>query len=233
MNFIQRNFFTMLRVENFKTTEATDPMTTFKKRKIAALVKNMNDMPNGEVALSNPITNSKLAKIQLEERHSLDTNVEAIYLLRLIVSNINATLSNGIPLRGIIQLGQYLRTRGDKVDFVKLDNWLHALHIVRMAQLQGSILITFFHFEADEIPFVHNIDRGAYKLTLRSLYYNQKDFNEQLHISQGWKGIMMSSNGRLLRRNLKRSMRYLDYAPTETICHFLKSLARTLSEIEE
>lgn len=233
MNFIQHNFFTMLRAEKFSTGETADPMTTFKKRKIAALVKNMEDMPNGEVGLSNPLANRKLTKIQFQERHALDTNVEAIYLLRLIVSNISATLANGIPLRGIIQLGQYLRTRGDKVDFVKLDNWLHALHIVRMAQLQGSILITFFHFEADEIPFVHSVDRGAYKLTLRSLYYNQKDFNEQFHIGQDRKGMLMSSNGRVLRRNLRRSMRYLGYAPIETTCHFLKSFAHSLSEIEE
>lgn len=85
--------------------------------------------------------------------------MDTLYLLRLIVGNINGMLSYGISLRGIVQLGNYLRTRGDKVDFVKLENWLRRLHIRRMAQLQGSILMRFFNFEQDELPFVRHVEK--------------------------------------------------------------------------
>lgn len=167
MDFLQRNLFTKLRSENFGTKEELEAMTTFKKKKIAQMMKNLNNVPSGEVLMHNSFLNRRLTKIQKEEPHVIDTSMETIYLLRLIVSNANAMLSGGISIRGIIQLGLYLRTRGDKVDFVKLDNWLIKLHLQRMAQLEGSVLITFFNFEQDEIPFVKLVERGAYKLTLR------------------------------------------------------------------
>ena len=175
MNFLQRNLFTKLRADNFGIKEEMEPMTTFKKKKIAQMLKNVNDVPAGEVKMNNSFLNRRLNKIQEDERHAIDTSIETIYLLRIIVANVNGMLANGINLRGIIQLGDYLRTRGDKVDFVKLEKWLAKLRIQRIAQLEGSVLITFFDFEQDEIPFVHHIERGAYKLTLRSLYYNIMD----------------------------------------------------------
>lgn len=231
MDFLQKNLFTQLRSENFGTKEQLEPMTTFKKKKIAQMMKNLNDIPSGEVALHSGFLNRRLIKIQQDEPHAIDTSIETIYLLRLIVSNVNAMYSGGISLRGIIQLGQYLRTRGDKVDFVKLDNWLSKLHIQRMAQLEGSVLITFFDFEKDEIPFVRTVERGAYKLTLRSLYYNIQDM-EEIKFQQSQAGFVHTTGG-TMRKNLRRSMRYFGYAPIETTSNFLNNFLRSLSEIEE
>lgn len=163
MDFLQRNLFIQLRSENFDSKEDTEPMTAFKKDKIGQMMKNLDDIPPGEVVMSNGFLNRRLDKIQNDERHAIDTSVETIHLLRLIVGNVNGILANGINLRGIIELGKYLRTRGDKVDFVKLERWLTKLHIQRMAQLEGSVLITFFDFEKDEIPFVRFVERGAYR----------------------------------------------------------------------
>ena len=231
MDFLQRNLFTKLRSENFGTKEELEAMTTFKKKKIAQMMKNLNNVPSGEVLMHNSFLNRRLTKIQKEEPHVIDTSMETIYLLRLIVSNANAMLSGGISIRGIIQLGLYLRTRGDKVDFVKLDNWLIKLHLQRMAQLEGSVLITFFDFEQDEIPFVHHIERGAYRLTLRSLYYNIMD-QQAIQFEQTSSGFVRTTGG-TMRKNLRRSMRYLQYAPIETMSNFMNNFFRSLSEIEE
>lgn len=206
-------------------------MTTFKKQKIAQMMKNLSDIPSGEVAMHSGFLNKRLIKIQQDEPHAIDTSMETIYLLRLIVSNVNAMYSGGISLRGIIQLGQYLRTRGDKVDFVKLDTWLTKLHIQRMAQLEGSVLIQFFNFEQDEIPFVKMVERGASKLTVRSLYYNIKDM-EDIKFQESQVGFVHTTGG-TMRKNLRRSMRYFGYAPIETTCTFLNSFFKSLSEIEE
>ena len=168
MNFLQRNLFIKLRSENFGTDEELEPMTTFKMQKIAQMMKNLSDIPEGEVRMNNSFLNRRLTKIQDDERHAIDTSIETVYLLRIIVGNVNSILKNGINLKGIIQLGNYLRTKGDKVDFVKLEKWLTRLRIQRIAQLEGSVLITFFDFEKDEIPFVRRVEKGAYKLTLRS-----------------------------------------------------------------
>lgn len=231
MDFLQRNLFTKLRSENFGTQEELEAMTTFKKKKIAQMMKNLNNVPSGEVLMHNSFLNRRLTKIQKEEPHVIDTSMETVYLLRLIVSNANAMLSGGISIRGIIQLGQYLRTRGDKVDFVKLDNWLTKLHLQRMAQLEGSVLITFFNFEQDEIPFVKLVGRGAYKLTLRSLYYNIKDM-EDIKFQQSQVGFVHTTGGSM-RKNLRRSMRFFGYAPIESASNFFNGFFRSLSEIEE
>ena len=66
-------------------------------------------------------------------------------------------------------MGEYLRTRGNKVDFVKLENWLNTLQLSAMAELQGNVLISVFGFDEDEIPFVTKTDPNAYRLTLRSI----------------------------------------------------------------
>ena len=231
MDFLQRNLFTKLRSENFGTQEELEAMTTFKKKKIAQMMKNLNNVPSGEVLMHNSFLYRRLTKIQKEEPHVIDTSMETVYLLRLIVSNANAMLSGGISIRGIIQLGQYLRTRGDKVDFVKLDNWLTKLHLQRMAQLEGSVLITFFNFEQDEIPFVKLVERGAYKLTLRSLYYNIKDM-EDIKFQQSQVGFVHTTGGSM-RKNLRRSMRFFGYAPIESASNFFNGFFRSLSEIEE
>ena len=231
MDFLQRNLFTKLRSENFGTQEELEAMTTFKKKKIAQMMKNLNNVPSGEVLMHNSFLNRRLTKIQKEEPHVIDTSMETVYLLRLIVSYANAMLSGGISIRGIIQLGQYLRTRGDKVDFVKLDNWLTKLHLQRMAQLEGSVLITFFNFEQDEIPFVKLVERGAYKLTLRSLYYNIKDM-EDIKFQQSQVGFVHTTGGSM-RKNLRRSMRFFGYAPIESASNFFNGFFRSLSEIEE
>lgn len=231
MNFLQRNLFIKLRSENFGTDEELEPMTTFKMQKIAQMMKNLSDIPEGEVRMNNSFLNRRLTKIQDDERHAIDTSIETVYLLRIIVGNVNSILKSGINLKGIIQLGNYLRTKGDKVDFVKLEKWLTRLRIQRIAQLEGSVLITFFDFEQDEIPFVHHIERGAYKLTLRSLYYNIMD-QQAIQFEQTSSGFVRTTGG-TMRKNLRRSMRYLQYAPIETMSNFMNNFFRSLSEIEE
>ena len=118
-----------------------------------------------------------------------------------------------------------------KVDFVKLDKWLSKLRIQRMAQLQGSVLILFFDFEQDEIPYVRHVERGANKLTLLSLYYNEQD-RQDIHFNETQAGFVHVTGG-TMRKNLRRSMRYLEYAPIETISNFCNNFFKSLSEIEE
>ncbi len=231
MDFLQKNLFIKLRADNFDSKESMEQMTTFKKNKIMQMMQNIDDVPTGEVRMNNGFLNRRLIKIQEDEPHAIDTNMDTVELLRIIVTCINATLANGINLPNIIQLGEYLRTRGDKVDFVKLDHWLTILRLQRMAQLQGSVLITFFDFEKDEIPFVKRVERGAYKHTLRSLYYNIKD-QQSIQFGQSKSGFVHTVGG-TMRKNLRRSMRYFSYAPIETASNFFNNFFRSLSEIEE
>ncbi|MBW4756763.1 hypothetical protein [Prevotella histicola] len=185
-----------------------------------------------KVKLSSRLLNHRLKGIIHNELHSIDTSIEALDILKLIVSNSQSMLTRGMDLDGIITLGQYLRTRGDKVDFVKLDAWLSSLMLHPMAELQGNILISVFGFDEDELPFVTKYDQKAYKLTLRSVSDLAKDTAQEWHFKQNSAGFVRN-NGAVLRRNLRRSLRYVGYAPLETVSNFANNFVRSLSEIEE
>ena len=185
-----------------------------------------------KVKLSSRLLNHRLKGIIHNELHSIDTSIEALDILKLIVSNSQSMLTRGMDLDGIITLGQYLRTRGDKVDFVRLDAWLSSLMLHPMAELQGNILISVFGFDEDELPFVTKYDQKAYKLTLRSVSDLAKDTAQEWHFKQNSAGFVRN-NGAVLRRNLRRSLRYVGYAPLETVSNFANNFVRSLSEIEE
>lgn len=185
-----------------------------------------------ETELSNSLLNKRFHKIIYNERHSIDTSVETLRMLQLIVFNTNAMLNRGINLDGIIRLGQFLRGKGDKVDFLKLENWLSSLHLQRMAQLQGSILIAVFGFGKDEIDFVKKEEPVAYKLTIKIISNLVKDTVGEWHFRQNAAGFVQN-NGKMLRRNLRRSYKYMRYAPLETTSNFINGFIKGLSEIEE
>ena len=182
--------------------------------------------------LRNMILNRKLKKIYKNERHSIDTSVETMELLTIIINNVNNMLNKGLCMGGIIQLGVYLRNKGHLVDFIKLETWLKQLHMQRMAQLQGSILMAVFGFEQDELPFVEKEEPSAYKLTMRAVSNLAKDTAKEWHFRQSSTGFVQN-NSAVLRRNLRRSIRYAGYAPLETSSNFVSNFVRSLSEIEE
>ena len=263
MNIITRNFFRLLRSGALNEFEPMEPMSAFKWRRLdqmvhaqhverAALkgIKNhqfdemmnipedlANQTPDNsahqeEPRLSNHYLNFRLSRIENAERHAIDTNVDALNVLKIIVGNVSSMLNHGTMLSGIIELGSYLRNKGDKVDFVKLDTWLGKLQLRRMAQLQGSMLMSVFNFEQDELPFVRHVEAAANKLVLRSVTHSASDTAEEWHFRQLSSGFVQN-NSALLRRNLRRSLRYITYAPLETVSNFFNNFARSLQEIEE
>ena len=263
MNIITRNFFRLLRSGALNEYEPMEPMSAFKWRRLdqmvhaqhverAALkgIKNhqfdemmnipedlANQTPDNsahqeEPRLSNHYLNFRLSRIENAERHAIDTNVDALNVLKIIVGNVSSMLNHGTMLSGIIELGSYLRNKGDKVDFVKLDTWLGKLQFRRMAQLQGSMLMSVFNFEQDELPFVRHVEAAANKLVLRSVTHSASDTAEEWHFRQLSSGFVQN-NSALLRRNLRRSLRYITYAPLETVSNFFNNFARSLQEIEE
>ncbi len=181
---------------------------------------------------SNVFLRHKLKKIIKKDDSSEDTSIETQQMLRIIIHNINETLTRGISLRGIVEMGRFLRQRGDRVDYVKLENWLHQLGFARLASLLGSILIRIFNFSIDEIPFMDKEEANATSLAKRSLENTAFDTAEDWHFRMRTNG-MVQNNSRVLRRNLGRSIRYLRYNPIETTSNFMANFARSLAEIEE
>ena len=263
MNVITRNLFSLLRSGALNEYEPIEPMSEFKWKRLEQIVnaqhventawkgvrnhqydEMMNipehlikessptDTQQQPAQLSNRFLNARLQRILNNERHAIDTNIGAIEVLNIIINNVSSMLNNGSMLSGLIRLGSYLRNKGDKVDYVKVENWLNKLHIRRMAQLQGSMLISVFNFEPAELPFVNRIEPAAHNLVMRSVEHAANDSAEEWHFRQSRSGFV-TNNSTLLRRNLRRSLRYISYAPIETISNYFSSFARSLQEIEE
>lgn len=261
MEIITRNFFRLLRLGALHESEPLEPMSQFKWQRLSQMVhvqhvediaisglkkrigSNWTNMPDGFLeedaqtitlpsSLSNSLLNRRLKRIEERERHSMETNVGALDVLKIIIGTVSMMLNHGMMLKGILTLGCYLRTKGDKVDFLKLDKWLKQLHMGRMAQLQGSMLIMVFDFEKEELPFVQRIEPKAYKLVKRSVVHTASDTAEEWYFRQNRSGFV-TNNSALLRRNLRRSLRYLAYAPLETTSNYFSNFARSLQEIEE
>lgn len=162
---------------------------------------------DAEPKLSNPFLNNRLKRIHQAERHAIDTNIETLKLLDVIVANINHIMSRGLSLQGILEIGRYLRTKGQHIDFVKLDTWLQRLHIARMASLLGSILVEVFEFDADEVPFIRKMDPKANQLLMKTLQTDGKKHHDN----------------RIL----------FIFQPLETSTRFVRNIKQHLSEIEE
>lgn len=182
--------------------------------------------------LTNILARKRLAAIKKQVAQEGHVQSITLQLLEIIVSNVVVTLNHGISLRGIIDLGTYLRKYSSAIDFSQFSIWLSALHLTRMAQLQGSILITLFDFSPEEIPFTTKIENKAVALVNRSLVHTEEDVAEEWHFRQTRTGFVRN-NAQLLRRNLMRSIRYLPYAPIETVSNFIHNFVKSLSEIEE
>jgi len=69
------------------------------------------------VRLSNALLNRRLKNLIYNELHSIDTSIEAIDMLKLIVNNSETMFTRGMNLGGIITMGEYLRWRSYRVMF--------------------------------------------------------------------------------------------------------------------
>lgn len=112
------------------------------------------DFDCSEARLFGFFSSRKYKRIREDERHSMDTSIESLRLLSLIVQNANCIVTDDLSIVGIIAVGEYLRTMGDKVDFVKLNNWIERLGIVEVSSFIGAMLVELFDFEPDEIEFM-------------------------------------------------------------------------------
>ena len=185
-----------------------------------------------EAQMSNFMLNRRLNNIREKELHAIDTSVETLNALNIILSNVYLLLNSGLSLNAILCLGKYMRTFGDKVDFVKLDSWLASLHMARMAQLEGSVLTMFFAFDKEELPFMRRESPDAAKVVARALSKRAASDAEDMRFWEAKTGFV-AGDTTVLRRKIWAAVRYMSFAPVEASSNFLKNLSNSLAKIEE
>lgn len=182
--------------------------------------------------MCNGFLNARLKRIRENEPQSADASVETLNMLDIIVQATECTMTYGLSFATILRIGIYLRVDGDKIDFVKLENWLRKLNLTRMAQLEGSILIDIFGFEMDEIPFVNKMEPSAHKIAIEALEKPIRIDIEEWKICQK-STIFLANNSKAMMKTVKNCMKYFFFAPVEASSNFLHRFASSLSNLEE
>lgn len=190
---VRQNFTTLFRAGAFNLCDGEIvPMSNYKWHKIEAVAKELDVMgyisagaarykhspalPSFMMAeskvekydcsdgiLFNRFKEKRYERICEAEHHDIAPSAETLHLLQLIIAIHDDVVTSQLPLNGIITLGRLLRDEGDKVDYIKLENWIKRLGIAQSASLQASMLIELFDFEKDEFPYINKFYTNAAK----------------------------------------------------------------------
>lgn len=175
---IFQNILIKIRNSNFNSKEDSIPMSPWKWRYMDDLLLKIDGMTqynNKEIyQFVSKIQEKRRVSIYENERHSIDTSIETLHLLNLIVFNIRQVETNEISIPGIIALGKYLREKGQHVDFVKLEDWIRILNIKKLTSLLASFLVQAFNFEKNEVPFLYSEHKNANELLFNTLFIVDK-----------------------------------------------------------
>ena len=151
-----------------------------------------------------------------------------LLILLRIAQNI---LSNGISIKYITDFGVFLRKEGDKVDYVKLQEWIDRLHMKRIALLTAILLIDLLNFTEDEIPFT--TINGKHDDRVMQELFKLRTAKTNWYFQQGSDIFVHASNSSAMMWHVRQSARNFSYYPMESFTNFFASLAHSLSHIEE
>lgn len=210
---LYQNAFRQIRMDEFNDSVEIAPMSQWKQQRSLSLKNEIlasDTYSNREIYhLTNEWQEKRRAKIYDDERHSIDTSIETLELLNIIIYNKNEIDTNGISMPGLVTLGHYLRKKGDRVDFVKLDKFISKLFMRRMASMIASLLIDILGFDASELPF---------------LYHKQKHLEEKL-LAQ----YSCEQNSTLFSQSLS----LLRTSPLTVMTYWGRKVKSMLSDIQE
>ena len=156
-----------------------------------------------------------------------------INLLLTIVRIARYIINEGISLKQVVDLGMFLRKAGDKVDFVKLQEWIGRLHLGRIAEVEGRLLTDLFGFDDDEIPFKENKYGLGINKVVDDIFLISGNHSDDWYFTQGKNIFVRTSNTDAMTWQVKHLARFFNYYPIETITSFFSSFAHSLTHIEE
>lgn len=169
--------------------------------------------------------------------HIGDTKTETmpptLSLLLTMLRVARCTIMDGIRLDQLVDLGISIRRACNDIDFVKLQKWLDQLQMKRMAQMEGAMLVEFFRFDEDEIPFMSaNGDKNVSKIDKDIFGYKARQ-SDDWYFTQGKNIFVRTSDSGAMTWQIKHLAKFFRYYPAETITAFGSTLIHSMSHIEE
>lgn len=195
--------------------------------------------------LTNPLLNRKLQNIINREIRCCDsyyivingTRIEGVpptlNLLLLITRIVRFMINEGIALKQLVDLGMFLRTIGDKVDYVQLQSHLKKLGMQDAANIIGNIMMRIFAFEADELPFVTKMSPLPGTNLIEEVFSMRHHYPDEWYFTQGKHIFVRNNNSSAMLWHIRHSAKFMRYYPAEVFTSFFTSFAHSLSHIEE
>ena len=175
--------------------------------------------------------NRRYSKLVFNEIHSIDTSINSLVLLNRIIDCVNTFLDYGLDIRKLLSLGSYIRSYGDKVDFVKVENWIDTLGLDKMCNYIACHLILLFNFEQQELPFIKNVSKKQLDFIQRTLEQNMEK------VALPSKDKTMLSGDKLtispIHRLNSHPLKYIRFCPIEAVLRFTSNALKSLSNIDE
>lgn len=191
-----------------------------------------NVMQLSEMRFSNIWLNRKLKRIRAIERKKEAPASETLNVLNIIIYSFVMALNHGLSFNALLCLAKYIRMNENCIDYVLLKKWLAKLNLDKFAQLQGSILVSFFHFDQSELPFVKKVDTAASQLVLKSLPVAEPIEEKNVKFWQGKLGFV-HNNSKILRHSLYYTLSFAHYSPLEAFSNYVHNIALSLANLEE
>ena len=231
MDIIKRNFFRLLRSGSLNEYESLEPMSAFKWNRLFEMIKAQGVTSIAVKGLKNHKFD-KNANIPEDLRGSLSESVQSEVseehdLPQLSNSFLNKRLKS-IQANERHQIDASMTTLDLLNILVKNSTDVNEFGVkanLYPNPTNGNVTI-------EEVPFVTTVEPETDDLILRTLNHTELDTAKEWHFRQSSTGFVQN-NSAVLRRNLRRSMRYWNYAPLETTSNFVNNFAKSLSEIEE
>lgn len=207
------------------------------------------DMPvefhNEMEHLTNPLLNRKLQNIIDKEIRCCDsyyimingTRIEGVpptlNLLLILTRIVTFMLNEGVSMKQLVDLGMFLRSIGDKVDYVLLQSQIKKLGMRETVNIIGSMMIELLRFDADELPFMTNTPQKLDTQILNEIFLIERHHSEDWFFTQGNNIFVYNNNSSAMIWHIKHNARLFKYYPTEVFTNFFASFAHSLSHIEE
>lgn len=127
------------------------------------------EIATDEATLYNHWTQKHWEEVKEEELNSRDISEDTLRLLDMIVYNADAIITKDTDVAALIAMGRFMREHADTISYEKLAQWLSRIGLVRVANLECSMLIASMGMTQEEIPIVRKVYRNSDKLFMNSI----------------------------------------------------------------
>ena len=191
----------------------------------AALFSSHPSRPEYDLSLLSPRLQKNLSAI-CDKTDKSSANYQ---LLEALTYLAYALLNDNQWVRQMMVTGELIRERGAKTDSEVIKRWTGKLHLNKMVQLEGALLVNLMGLQEAELPF----EVQPSKFNIDSFASAIPHSQEQMQFSQGKDIFVHTSNKSAMVWNARRSARFFRYNPMESVANLFSSFAKSLTNIEE